>query len=141
MYLTEQNEHLFDWTKCPWFDCRQNVQVFVYKQNVHIFDYKQNVHVVDCRQNVHVFDCKQNVQVCVWTTGTCICWTKCTCTWQNKMYMYLTEQNVHVFDCRQNVQAFDYKQNVHEIDWTKCTCLWLNKCVCSQEFFHRQKAV
>ena len=140
MYLTEQNVHVFDWTKCNLtkctctvvhvFDynqmCKQNVDVFdkiwfnkmymyLYcEQNVqyltvykYLFDYKQNVHVVDCRQNVHVFDCKQNVQVFVWTTGTCICWTK----WLNKMYMYmyLTEQNVHVFD------------------WTKCTCIWLNK--------------
>jgi hypothetical protein len=48
---------------------------------VHVFDFKQNGQVFNYRKNVYVFD-----------------WTKCTCIWLNKIYMYLTEQSVHVFD-------------------------------------------
>ena len=52
---------------------------------------EQQVHVF-AEQNVHVLDR-----------------TKCTCTWLNKIYMYLTEQTVDIFG------------------WIKCTCIWLNK--------------
>jgi hypothetical protein len=52
---------------------------------------EQRVHVF-AEQNVHVLDR-----------------TKCTGTWLNKIYMYLTEQTVDIFG------------------WIKCTCIWLNK--------------
>jgi fucose 4-O-acetylase-like acetyltransferase len=78
---------------------------------------EQNVHVFDCRQNVLVFVYKLNVHEIDWTKSTCIWLNKMFMYLTiNKMYMYLTEQNVYVFDCMKNVHVLDYKQNVLVVD-------------------------
>jgi hypothetical protein len=71
MYLTEQNVHIFDWTKCTciWLN---KMYMYLTEKNLHVFLLNKAYMYLTVSINYMYFDYEQSVHIFDWTKCTCI---------------------------------------------------------------------